>query len=82
MMLFIPKENKKLFAPPPPKKRLKDTNGRDMSTHKCLSISAARDLDIHWVGIEQIELFGLQSNPFIENYYLIVVVFFWPTFKH
>ena len=26
------KENKILFGPPPPKKRLKDTNGRDMST--------------------------------------------------
>ena len=26
------KENKILFGPPPSKKRLKDTNGRDMST--------------------------------------------------
>ena len=32
-LLFQNKENKILFGPPPPKKkRLKDTNGRDMST--------------------------------------------------
>ena len=34
MMLCYSKTRKikKLFAPPPPKKRLKDTDGRDMST--------------------------------------------------
>ena len=31
-LLFQNKENKKLFGPPPPKKRLNHTNGRDMST--------------------------------------------------
>ena len=31
MMLCYSKIRKKIFAPPPPK-RLKDTNGRDMST--------------------------------------------------
>ena len=31
-MLFQNNENKILFGPPPPKKRLQDTNGRDMST--------------------------------------------------
>ena len=41
-------------------------------TLKCLSIQAARDLDIYKV---EIEWFGLQSNPFIENYYLIIDVF-------
>ena len=48
MMLCYSKTGKiNYFCPPPPKKRLKDTNGRDMSTHKCLSIPTARDLDIH-----------------------------------
>ena len=49
MMLCYSKIRKiKYFLdPPPPKKRLKDTKGRDMSTHKCLSIQSARDLDIH-----------------------------------
>ena len=31
-LLFQNKENKILFGPPPKKKRLNDTNGRDMST--------------------------------------------------
>ena len=31
-LLFQNKENKILFAPPPQKKSLKDTNGRDMCT--------------------------------------------------
>ena len=31
-LLFQNKENKVVFGPPPPKKRLKDTNSRDMST--------------------------------------------------
>ena len=31
-LLFKNKENKILFGPPPQKKRLKDTNSRDMST--------------------------------------------------
>ena len=43
--LFQNKENKILFGPPPPKKRLKDTNCPDMSM--CLSIQSDRDLDIH-----------------------------------
>ena len=34
--LFQNKENKILFGPPPPKKRLRDTNGRIMAT--CSSV--------------------------------------------
>ena len=34
------------------KKRLRDTNDRDMATHKCLSIPDGRDLDIYLVEIE------------------------------
>ena len=56
MMLFLfqTKGNKILFRPPPPpKKRLRDTNGRDNGcTHKCLSVPAARDLNIYYVEIE------------------------------
>ena len=52
MMLYFSKTRKiKYFLDPPPlqkKKRLKDTNGRDMSTRTCVfSIQSARDLDIH-----------------------------------
>ena len=45
-LLFQNKENKILFGPP---NRLKDTReqSRYVYTHKCLSIPAARDLDIH-----------------------------------
>ena len=32
VLLFQNKENKILFGPPPPKKRLNDRNARDMST--------------------------------------------------
>ena len=46
MMLCYSKTRKiKYFLDPP--KRLKDTNDRDMSTHKCLSIPPGCDLDIH-----------------------------------
>ena len=46
-LLIQNKENKILFGPPPPK-RLKDTNDRDLSTStSVLSIQSARDLDIH-----------------------------------
>ena len=83
MMLCYSKTRKiKYFLDPPPPKRLKDTNGRDMSTRTSVfSIQPARDLDIHYVEIEQFERLGLQSNPFIENYYLIIVVFSCPHFS-
>ena len=68
--LFQNKENKILLDPPLRKKA--QGYERYGYTHKCLSIPAARDLDIYWV---EIEWFGLQSNPFTENYYLIIVIF-------
>ena len=38
----------KYFLDPPPKKRLKDTNGRDMATRTSVCLyKSARDLDIH-----------------------------------
>ena len=47
MMLCYSKTRKiKYFFEPPPQKRVMDTNGRD-NTHKCLTIPAAGDLDIH-----------------------------------
>ena len=49
--LFQNKENKTLLGPPPPPKRLRDTNGRNIHEygymHKCLPIPADRDLDIY-----------------------------------
>ena len=57
MMHFYSKTRKiKYFLDPPQKKkkeeRLRDTNDRDMATHKFLSIPDGRDLDIYLVGIE------------------------------
>ena len=78
-MMFCYSETRKikyLLPPPPPQKKgSRIERSRYSYTHKCLSIPAACDLDIHLVKIEQIDCFGLQSNPFIENYYLIIVVF-------
>ena len=45
--LFQKKENKILFGPPPPKKAHGYVWSRYGYTHKCLSIPAARDLDIY-----------------------------------
>ena len=58
---------KYFLDPPPPKKRLKDTNGPDMSRRRsvCLYIQP-----VTWI-----------SNPFIEKYYLIIVVFSCPHFS-
>ena len=47
-LLFQNKENKILFGPPPQKKKAQGyERSRYVYTHKCLSIPAARDLDIH-----------------------------------
>ena len=72
---------KYFWDPPPPKKVQGYERSRYVYTYKCLSIPAARDLDIHQVRIEQIEWFVLQSNSSIENYYLIIVDFSDPHFS-
>ena len=56
MMLLYSKTRKieYFLNPHPPKARGYEWS-RYVHTHKCLSIPAARDLDIHKVGIEQIE---------------------------
>ena len=61
---FRNKDNKILFAPPP-KKRCRDTNGREHGyMHMCLFIPAAFDLDFYKVDIECFGTVKLQSNPF------------------
>ena len=80
MMLCFPKQGKKILFRPP-KKAQGYERSRYGYTHRCLSIPATRDLDIQYVDIEQIELFGLQRNPFIENYHIIIVVFSGPHFS-
>ena len=57
---FKTRKIKYFFDPPPPKKRLKDRNGSNMSTR---------------TGVCQYQ------QPFIENYYLIIVVFTGPHFS-
>ena len=81
MMPFCSKTWKiKYFLDPPPKKRIRDTCkwSRYGYTLKCLSIPAARDLDIL---LSRDSVIRLQSNPFIENYNLIIVVFLRPHFS-
>ena len=61
---------------PPPQKRRSNTNGRQHDyTHICLFIPAARYLDLYYVDIEWFDAVKLHSNPFIENYHLIIVFF-------
>ena len=85
MMLCYSKTRKiKYFldpSPPPKKKGQRHERSRYFYTHKCLSIQAARDLDIHYVEIEQIECFGLKIIPLLllSNY---SCVFFRPSFQH
>ena len=56
-LLFKNKENKILFGrPPPPSKKAQGyKQSRYVYMHKCLSIPAARDLDIYKVETEHIE---------------------------
>ena len=47
-LLFQKKENKILFGLPPPQKKAQGyEQSRYVNAHKCLSIPAAHDLDIH-----------------------------------
>ena len=83
MMLCYSKTRKiKYFLDPPPQKRLKDTNGRDMSTRTSVFLY---NQPVTWIftrsRLSSLSDFGLQSNPFIENYYLIIVVFSCPHFS-
>ena len=80
-MLYYSEIRKIKYFLDPPKKAQGYERSRYVFTHRWLSIQSARDLDIHWVDIEQFEWFGLLSNPFIEKYYLIVVVFSCPHFS-
>ena len=64
-LLFQNKENKILFGPP--KKAQGYERSRYVYTHKCFSIQSARDLDIHYVEIEQFEWFGQKVIPSLKN---------------
>ena len=57
MMLCYSKTRKiKYFLDPPPKKKAQGYEwSRYVYKHKCLSIQSTRDLDIHYVKIEQFE---------------------------
>ena len=68
MMLFNSKTSKiKYFFTPPPKKRLSDRKGHDKATRTSVCLYQQ---PVTWIFTRP----GL-SNPFIENYYLIIVVF-------
>ena len=55
MMICYSKTRKIKYFLDPPKKAQGYERSRYVYTHKCLSIPAARDLDIHYIEIEQIE---------------------------
>ena len=59
-----------------PSKRLKDSNGRDMSTRTSVCLYKQPET---WIFTRSI--LSSLSNPFIENYYLIIVVFSCPHFS-
>ena len=74
-MLFY-SEIKDLLDPPPKKKEAQGYKWWQYgNTHKCLFISAACDLDFYKVNIVWFSTVNLQSNPFIENYNLIIAIF-------
>ena len=54
-MLCYYKTRKTKYFLDPPKKVQGYERSQYVYTHKCLSIQAARDLDIHYVEIAQIE---------------------------
>ena len=74
--LFRNKENKILFVPPPPpkKKRRRDTNGRNVATRTYVFVYTSSLCPEFLLGRNK--LYGsvkLESNPFIQNYLIIVV---------
>ena len=78
MMLCYSKTKKiKYILPlPPPKKRLKDTNGRDMSTRTSVCLYQQ---PVTWIltGSRLSRLSDLHYKVMgFDNYYLIIVVFF------
>ena len=84
MMLCCSKIRKiKYFLDPPPKKkRLKDTNGRNMSTRTSVCLY---NQSVTWI-FTRLRLSSLsdsdyKNNPFIEKYYLIIVLFSCPHFS-
>ena len=85
MMLCYSKTRKikSFLPPPPPKKRLKDTNGRDMSTRTNVCLYQQ---PMTWVltrsGLSRLSDSDYKVIPSLKNYYLIIVVFFRPTFQH
>ena len=63
---------KYFLDPPPQKKRLKDTNGRDMATRTCVCVyKQPMTWTFTWPRLSDLA----QSNPFINNCFLIIVAF-------
>ena len=63
-------------------KRLKDTNGRDMSTRTSVCLY---NQPVTWIftksRLSSLSDSDYKNNPFIEKYYLIIVVFSYPHFS-
>ena len=75
MTLFYSETKKRKYFLDPPKKAQTYERSQYSYMHMCLFIAAACDLNFYLVDIEWFDTKQLQSNPFIENYYLIIVVF-------
>ena len=80
MILFY-SETKKIkyfLDPPPPQKRRRDANGRDMATRTCVCLYQQ---PMTWIFTRSRLSDSAQRNPFIKKYYLIVVAFSHPHFS-
>ena len=77
--LFRNKENEKLFGPPI---NAQGTNGRDLATRTCVCLYQQ---PVTWIFTRSIlsdsVIRSKTSYPFIENYYLIIIVFSHPHFN-
>ena len=79
MMLFYSEKNKiKYFLDPPKKNRRRDMNGRDMALSTCVCLYQQ---PVTWSFTRSRLSDSAQSNPFIKDYYLIIVAYSRPHFS-
>ena len=77
MLLYSESRKIKYFSDtPPPKKRRMNKNGRDIATRTC-----SYQHPVTWSFTRSRLSDSAKSNPFIKNYYLIIVAFSRPHFS-
>ena len=78
MLFYSETKKRKYFLDPPLQKRRMDTNSRDMAPRTCVSLYQQ---PLTWIFTRSRLSDSAQSNPFIRNYYLIIVAFSRPHFS-